>query len=343
MLGKKYDVIIAGASFAGLSVASRLECKVLLIDRKEIGTNQTSACGTFMSTFNNFRTTKIKRSILQIFTKAKLHTKDKTFTFNLIDPLTTIDYYKFCNYIREDLNAVFLKANVTSYKNKTVKTTKGDFKAKIIVDATGWSAVLASSVKNNFVNRNMLDSGIETVVDYQSEYIHFFADPSIIKEGVAWIFPIGDKSRFGVAYYHNKGNLKPVLDKFLSRYNLKANRVYGGLIPFGLRSPVVEDIFLVGDAGGQVLPLTAEGIRKAVINGTYLGELIQKVLENKIPFEVAKRNYKEFILKKRFYYKVLLKSQRRFVKASNIELNLIPSILQNRLIASIALKKYLKF
>jgi flavin-dependent dehydrogenase len=41
-----YDVIIAGASFAGLSVASRLQAKVLLIDRFDIGTYQISACGT---------------------------------------------------------------------------------------------------------------------------------------------------------------------------------------------------------------------------------------------------------------------------------------------------------
>ena len=44
---KEYDVIIAGASFAGLAVASRItRGKVLLIDRKEIGAYQVSTCGT---------------------------------------------------------------------------------------------------------------------------------------------------------------------------------------------------------------------------------------------------------------------------------------------------------
>ncbi len=42
-----YDVVIAGASFAGLAVASQLRgCRVLLVDRKPVGTGQTSACGT---------------------------------------------------------------------------------------------------------------------------------------------------------------------------------------------------------------------------------------------------------------------------------------------------------
>ena len=45
----KYDAIIVGASFAGLTVASRLRGNVLLIDKKEIGTGQTSACGTLLN------------------------------------------------------------------------------------------------------------------------------------------------------------------------------------------------------------------------------------------------------------------------------------------------------
>ena len=41
---EKYDVIIAGASFAGLAVASKIKNKrVLLIDKKEIGTHVRSA------------------------------------------------------------------------------------------------------------------------------------------------------------------------------------------------------------------------------------------------------------------------------------------------------------
>jgi len=45
----RYDAIIVGASFAGLAVASRLRGNVLIIDKKDIGTGQTSACGTLLS------------------------------------------------------------------------------------------------------------------------------------------------------------------------------------------------------------------------------------------------------------------------------------------------------
>lgn len=43
---EKYDVIIAGASFAGLAVANRLDCNVLLLDRNNIGEHNTSACAS---------------------------------------------------------------------------------------------------------------------------------------------------------------------------------------------------------------------------------------------------------------------------------------------------------
>ncbi len=46
----KYDAIIVGASFAGLTVAFRLRGNVLIIDKKEIGTGQTSACSTLLNT-----------------------------------------------------------------------------------------------------------------------------------------------------------------------------------------------------------------------------------------------------------------------------------------------------
>ncbi len=53
---KRYDIIIAGASFAGLAVASRItDGKVLLIGRKKIGTRQQSACGTTIKMVKEFR------------------------------------------------------------------------------------------------------------------------------------------------------------------------------------------------------------------------------------------------------------------------------------------------
>ncbi len=60
----EYDAIIAGASFAGLIAADNIEGNILLIDRKEIGSGQTSACATFTSVLEGLG---CSNSILQEF------------------------------------------------------------------------------------------------------------------------------------------------------------------------------------------------------------------------------------------------------------------------------------
>lgn len=185
---RKYDVIIAGASFAGLAVASKIKNKkILLIDRKYIGTNVTSACGTSVEMIKGVN---CEKSILQTFDKFAIHIKDQEIEIPISEKYCTIDYSKFCKLLNNQNNAEFLIANVKKTNGKIVYTDKGNFEADIIVDCTGWSAVLASSLKKDYVNKKMMSFGIETEIPYKKDNkLRFFLDEDIIKNGVAWIFP----------------------------------------------------------------------------------------------------------------------------------------------------------
>jgi 2-polyprenyl-6-methoxyphenol hydroxylase-like FAD-dependent oxidoreductase len=69
---KKYDVVIAGASFAGLAVANQLkDYRVLLVDRKPVGRGQTSACGTILQVLEYW---DVQDAVLQKHDKILLHT-----------------------------------------------------------------------------------------------------------------------------------------------------------------------------------------------------------------------------------------------------------------------------
>ncbi len=70
----KYDAIIVGASFAGLAVASSLRGNILLIDKKEIGTRQTSACGSILSVLERM---DCMDSVLQVYDVGFIHTSSK--------------------------------------------------------------------------------------------------------------------------------------------------------------------------------------------------------------------------------------------------------------------------
>ena len=64
----RYDVIIVGGSFGGLAVAGQFESKkVLLLDHKEVGENQTSACGTLLYVPEALG---LRESVLQVHPKA---------------------------------------------------------------------------------------------------------------------------------------------------------------------------------------------------------------------------------------------------------------------------------
>ena len=98
MLRQEYDAIVVGGSFAGLAVAARLRGNVLLIDRNEIGTEQTSACGT---TLNVLESLGCLDSVLQVYCNGFIHTPSRTIQYDLLYPFCALDYQKLCQTLYE--------------------------------------------------------------------------------------------------------------------------------------------------------------------------------------------------------------------------------------------------
>ncbi len=130
----KYDAIIAGASFAGLTVAKELKGNILLIDRKaEIGGEQKSTCCTFYHTLKKLG---CEKAILQITDTVILHIGSKDITYRLKHPFATFDYKKLCQILYKKSNVQFLQAKVYSVKSDTtVVKQKGNFQSQCIIDA----------------------------------------------------------------------------------------------------------------------------------------------------------------------------------------------------------------
>ncbi|NOZ64563.1 MAG: hypothetical protein GXO71_06500 [Caldiserica bacterium] len=260
---KEYQVIIAGASFAGLSVASQLEGKVLLIDSADIGKRQISACGAPLDVIEGIG---CKDSVLQVSHLFSLHVNGKEVNFYFKRPYCTFDYFQFCSQLYSKTNAQFLKATVQKVERNrlfVVHTSRGKFASRILVDATGWRACIAEYLKPGYVHRDMLSFGIETEVPYRESKFRFFYQPEFIKDGVSWIFPCGEFSRFGVASYKGERRLLSKLNAFLQEYHLKREKVHGGFFCYSLKKPVVDNVFIVGCAQGRgkhfLLPVRVSG------------------------------------------------------------------------------------
>src|SRR5687768_11635676 len=110
-LAGDYDVIVCGASFAGLAVARELAGagRVLLLDRYEIGERQTSACA---APTEWLQVLGVGDSIRQTFDRLVMHTPHSTVRFPLPWTFSTFDYPQLCSLLDDQNDAGFETAKV---------------------------------------------------------------------------------------------------------------------------------------------------------------------------------------------------------------------------------------
>ncbi len=213
MTERSYDVIIVGASFAGLAVARQLRGEVLLLDRNEVGAVQTSACGTPLWVP---QTLGVEESVLQVHTKAVIHTSTRTVIFDVSDtPYCTFDYGTFCQGLLEQSRVRFVRAGVRMCQGERVETSEGWFSAPVVVDCSGWRSVVAQVRDGDAERPHGVSFGLETETAYSGDALYFWASPQRYREGIAWLFPVGNGSRVGLGSYSAATKLKDPLRRFV--------------------------------------------------------------------------------------------------------------------------------
>src|SRR3954447_11480362 len=98
-LSGEFDVLICGASFAGLAVARELagsRARVLMIDRYDIGERQTSACAMPTDWMHALR---LEDSLRQTFSELVIHTPHGTSRYALPWTFSTFDYRTLCELL----------------------------------------------------------------------------------------------------------------------------------------------------------------------------------------------------------------------------------------------------
>ncbi len=308
-----FDVIIAGASFGGLAVASQLRPgqRVLLLDWQPIGEGQTSACAAPLVTLDRMRA---RAAVVQVHDDIVIHTPRGAAVWHSGVPFATFDYQTFCRTVLDRLDVEVKIAAVHGLQNHTVLTDAGEFSAPLIVDATGWRAVLAGRIRRGYVRRRLMGFGLETELPVTfPPGLHFYFDRRIVRHGYAWAFPTGAHTRFGVASAAADTKLRGALEQFLVGFDMRPAAYHGGFLASGLRDPVVDGVFVVGDAAGQCLPLTGEGIRMAVRAGQFLGTHLQMILDGVLTVQAVHDRYRAFVRAQRRGYATLLRFQVGFL------------------------------
>ena len=121
-------------------------------------------------------------------------------------------------------------------------------------------------------------------------------------------------TRVGVGSYQGQSHLNQELEDFIADFDPESggehSGYHGGFFTHALREPYVDDLFLVGDAAGQCLGFTGEGIRPSLFFGTHLGELLRRVVEGELSLAQAKRSYGDLVANRRRGYQALCMAQR---------------------------------
>ena len=155
-----------------------------------------------------------------------------------------------------------------------------------------------------------LSRGLEVHPHASGDDLELWLDPAYVRAGYSWSFPARDELRVGVGSFEPRDHVKEPTVRLADDLDVPAVRYQGNWIPHQMRAPVEDGIFFVGDSAGHCLPTTAEGIRTALYFGLACGRELRLVLEGRQTREQALTRYADFCEEHRWAFTWLLRVQR---------------------------------
>jgi flavin-dependent dehydrogenase len=299
------DVLVCGASFAGLAVARELAgsgADVLVVDRYAIGERQTSACAAPTPWLHAMG---VREAIRQELPCMAFHTPHGSARFRLPWTWSSFDYRTLCEELWAQADARFEVAKVTSRgaapeatspwaaggavtraagvadreTGLSVLTDRGALTAPLIVDALGWRRVLGPGA-NVQPPDAPISRGLEVHPDARGgdTDLDVWIDRSLIRRGYAWSVPAAGEQRVGVGSYEPRDHVREPTRDIAGRLGLAPVRYQGNWFPHSLRAAAEDGVFFVGDSAGHCFPLSGEGIRTAFYFGIACGRELRRAL-----------------------------------------------------------------
>ena len=298
-----YDVVIAGGSIAGLlcarEVANHGHSVIVIEEDSEIGTPEHCGGLVSISGLENLGVIPQRKTLEHIIESAEIFAPGgKSFEINSAkQKVAAIRRRELDKQIAHQAQKNGAEIRVRTSFNEAigdkVKTSEGNIKCKIVVDARGVSSLIhkdrfgiLSSAQYEVYSDWIKKGKVEVYFD-QEKYPGFFA----------WIIPSAEgMGKVGVA---GKGiNASQAIEKFLSaRGNYSVIRKI--FAPIWVKGPIKQfvsnKIVTIGDAAGQSKPTTAGGIYSCGMGGILSGRAISKFLDSEklSVLEEYQKNWKE--------------------------------------------------
>ena len=282
-----YDVVIAGGSVAGLFCAreiARNGHSVLVLEEDyEIGTPEHCGGLVSLSALEELGIIPHSKTFEHLINSAQVFAPNgDSFIINSKkQKVAEVNRRELDKQIAHQAqkNGADIKVK-TSFQELTeegVRTSDGDIKCKIVVDARG-----VSSLINKDRDGILLSAQYEIYSDWiKKDKVEVYFDQEKYPGFFAWIIPSNDgMGKVGVA---GRGiRAAQVLEEFLSKKG-KFSIIRKIFAPIWIKGPIdnfVSDrLVIIGDAAGQSKPTTAGGIFSCGFAGILAGQAIAKYLE----------------------------------------------------------------
>jgi flavin-dependent dehydrogenase len=347
-LDGSHDVLICGASFAGLAVARELAgsgADVLIVDRYEIGERQTSACGIPTLWMEALGLMDAER---QRFDSLLMHTPHGDARYCLPFTFSTFDYRELCALLWRDCDARFETAKVNGRAPAVngdgaiaIDTDRGVISAPLVVDALGWRRMLAGGDGYQPPDAP-LSRGLEVHPGGTGEDLEIWIDRRYVPAGYGWSFPARDELRIGVGSFDPRFHVRETTELLAEDLDAERVRYQGNWIPHKLRKGTEGGIFFAGDSAGHCLPLSAEGIRTALYFGIALGRELRGVVDGWQDREAAATRYAEFNDSHEWKFRWMLRVQKLVPKIPPRLLGPLVRLLGNRRFIEWSFSHYLQ-
>ncbi len=282
-----YDVVIAGGSVAGLFCAreiARNGHSVLVLEEDyEIGTPEHCGGLVSLSALEELGIIPHSKTFEHLIDSAQVFAPNgDSFIINSKkQKVAEVNRRELDKQIAHQAqkNGADIKVK-TSFQELTedgVRTSDGDIKCKIVVNARG-----VSSLINKDRDGILLSAQYEIYSDWiKKDKVEVYFDQEKYPGFFAWVIPSNDGiGKVGVA---GKGiRAAQVLEEFLSKKG-KFSIIRKIFAPIWIKGPidnfVSDKLVIIGDAAGQSKPTTAGGIFSCGFAGILAGQAIAKYLE----------------------------------------------------------------
>jgi geranylgeranyl reductase family protein len=289
------DALIIGGGPAGSKAASLLaaEHEVLVIEKRNADGRPVHCTGLISQ--ETLKLSSVRPKVLNTLYGAEIiFPNGKKITINSDEEKALlIDRNELDSLMAEKAKndgAVFAYSeryvSHTVTNNKVVvRTDKREIETRILVGADGHGSATASTIQNNGPK--------EFVKGFQADVSQTADDQKVLTIRVgsriapgffSWEIPFGDMSRIGLCVSADSGTPYGHFRNLLRTAGISddnVKRTYCGRIPLGGRGRTYADnLLLIGDAAGQVKPISGGGLQPAFKAAYALAETVNEALEN---------------------------------------------------------------